>query len=308
MIKINLLKHAGAKRTKTNCISYGKRWGILGGAILLVVAVLFFGLRFLPEKRPVTTSVLVGKRDTTSYKPSTYSKANIVEDVVREISDERSVNLKRGLLAMDYNDLSFIEKVNYEVLFGKNVFALLGRCVPPGIGLNTLEINNFQTMYAVGSSTSRNLIAATFEALKAEPLDLLPQPFSYITPDKKNGFRFVVTGKTHFGLDLADPFQASDHLPARADLSILLKRITQQSAQDTVHLLENLKEMGAEKVGVYRRLQYRYRATATYAQFVQLLADLYAQKIPCAFKKVTIKAKNGVSVEIDAELILTLRD
>ena len=307
MIRINLLKKKTPGKKNQSVVRI-IRWGVIVciGAVILTAGITG-GRKLIRQMRSAKKQPVVQK-PPSSYKPSTYNRADIVEDVVREISTERAAGRKTRSLDLPYNDLSFIEKVNYEVLYGKNVFALLSRAVPSGIGLKSLEIDNFQTIYAVGLGTSRELVSSTFSALKAEKLELLPQPFSYITSNNGDGYRFVVTCKTLFGLDLTDPFQASDHLPARADLPLLTKKIKRMGSDEGITFREGPIQLNAEKIGAFRRFHYRYRATSTYNDFVKFLLSLHSNKIPCAFKKVDIKARSGSVVDIEAQVIFTVRE
>lgn len=278
-------------------------------AAAAAAAMVAFGRNYLTKLRTAKSKPPAAQVSApTSFTPSTYKKSDIVEDVVREISSERAAGVTRRSLDLPYDELSFLEKVNYEVLFGKNVFKLLSRAVPQGIGLRSLEVDNFQTVYAVGLGTTRELVSSTFIALKSEKLELLPQPFSYITSNNGDGYRFVVTCKTKFGLDLADPFQASDHLPAREDLPVLKKKIISLGEEAGVLWSGGPLQLDAEKIGAYRRFHYRCRGTAAYNDFVKFMISLHANKIPCAFKKVNMKALNGSAVEIESHLIFTARE
>jgi hypothetical protein len=244
----------------------------------------------------------------TSFTPSTHKKSDIVEDVVREISDERAAGVKKRSPDMRYEELSFLEKVNYEALFAKTVFEILSRAIPQGIGLRTLEIDNFQTVYAVGLGASREMVSSTFLALKSEKLELLPKPLSYITANAQDGYRFVVTCKTLFGLDFADPFQASDHLARRDDLPMLTKKIMTIAEGAGVKFTGTPATADGEKIGSFRRFSYRYRGTSTYNDFVKFLLDVYTNQLPCAFKKIDLKAQSGNAVDVEVQIIFTVSD
>lgn len=307
MVRINLAKKSVPKRSNLPRFHVPVRFIVVLMAVATMAAAVVVGIRYLPKIRPKKTEAPVAKAPTP-FVPSTYKKTDIVEDVVREIASERAAGVNKQVLDLPYNELSFLEKVNYEVLFGKTVFELLSRAVPQGIGLRSLEVDNFQTIYAVGLGASRDLVSSTFIALKSEKLELLPQPLSYITSNNGEGYRFVVTCKTKFGLDLTDPFQASEHLPVRDDLQLLTKKISGVGEKAGVKWRRGPLQLDAEKVGVYRRFHYRYRGVATYNEFVQFLLDLYGNNIPCAFKKVDMKALNGSAIDIDAQIIITARE
>jgi hypothetical protein len=41
---------------------------------------------------------------------------------------------------------------------------------------------------------------------------------------------------------------------------------------------------------------------------VSFILGLYNEKIPCSFKKVILKAGNGTAIDIEIELLLTLKE
>lgn len=312
MNRINLLKKTVRKKPVVAAPSLPSinipRWVLVVLALAIAIpGILTVALKFMPKK-PVVHHV-EAPVEKSPFKPSTYaSKASIVEEVVREVSAERSDSSRQRSLDIPYNELSFLEKVNYEVLFAKNVLSMFNNAVPTGIGLKSLEIDNFQTLYAVGLGTTRELISATFIALKSEKVELLPQPFSYITSNDGDGYRFVVTCKINTGLDLADPFQASDYLPSRDDLPIITKKIMQLGEKDSVFFTGTPLQTDAEKVGMYRRFHYTYTGSTTYQHFVKYLVHLHAEKIPCAFKKIELKARSGATVDINASVLFTVKE
>ncbi len=107
--------------------------------------------------------------------PSTFAKSGMLEDVVKEVSDVGQKISADGILRLPYNELSFTEKIDYEVLFAKEIVELLGKAVPAGIGLRELDADNFQTVYAVGLAPSRELVESVFSTLKANDVTLLPR-------------------------------------------------------------------------------------------------------------------------------------
>ena len=303
MVRINLLKNTSRKRSNRKPFL-----SVKVAALITVVAVLISGGGFLwrtVSRKPESVEALPQR--VSDFKPSTHAKSNIVEEVVRELNDSRSRSIKSGILDIPYQDMTFSERVNYEVLFCKNVFEMLSRVIPSGIGLKTLDIDNFQTIYAVGMGDTKELVTSTFTALKNEKLQLLQKPYSYITSNAGKGFRFVVTCKTEYGLDAADPFQAINHIPAREDLAGLVRKISDIATLNDV-TFRTPSQISAEKVGAYRRFVYQFSGTSTYKDFVRLILQLHKDRIPCAFKKVNLKARNGSVVQIDADILITLKE
>jgi hypothetical protein len=188
------------------------------------------------------------------------------------------------------------------------VFQLLSRAIPSGIGLKLLEVENFLTVYATGIGPTKDLISSTFNALKKENLEILPQPHSYITANGSKGYKFVVTCKTDFGIDHSENFQPWEHIGTRDDIPFLLKKITDISVANKVRLKGKPSQISAEDVGLYRRYVYSFKGKSDYKNFVSFVLELYKEKIPCAFKRVALKAGDGAVIDIDLEILLTLKE
>lgn len=308
MNRINLLKTT-KKRQHTSSEIPVKRIVVIAGVLLAVVlssVIGIVGTRYFKDNSSRKNDAVT--ITSSPFAPSTYTtNPSIVEEVVQEIGSERLSENKARYINMPYVELSFLEKVNYEVLFAKNVFGMLNRAIPAGIGLKTLELDNFQTCYAVGLGETKELISSTFLALKTEKVELLPQPFSYITSNDGDGYRFVVTCKITSGLDLTDPFQASNYLPSRDDLPIITKKVLTLAENDSIMFSEP-QQIESERIGIYRRFHYRYKGTGTYNHFVKLLISLNTSKIPCAFKTITLNALNNSKLAINTHVLFTVKD
>ncbi len=304
MVRINFLKNSSRSKQK-------KKLPVKAvSAVVLIVAAglcIAFFVKQLSQRPKAPAKELVSRKDVevTAYKPPAPAKSKIIEEVVREMNDS---DIRKGVLEIPYQEMAFSERINYEVLFGKRIFEMLSRAVPDGIGLKTLELENFQTLYALGISNSKERIAEAFNTLRQEQMELLPKPHSYISSDQENGYRFVVTCKAELGNDHADQFQAMDHLLSRAELPVLLKKISDLAAKCDVKFKPDPLQLSAERVGAYRRFVYRFSGTSTYKDFVRLVLRLHDDKVPCAFKKITIKAKTDLLTDVSAEVLLTFKE
>ncbi len=310
MVRINLAKKSISKKERRR-FRFPLRLIIISATVAAGAVSVTLGIRYLPKSKPQKTEVpttAVPTPTTLPFTPSTYKKTDIVEDVVREVAQERTVKAGKAALDLPYSDMSLLEKVNYEALFAKKVFELLSRAMPDGIGLRTLEVDNFETVYAVGIGATRESVSSAFIALKKENVELMPRPLSYITSNDGEGYRFVVMCKTKFGLDLSDPFQASDHLATRDELSSLLKKIADIGEAAGMRWHEKPVRLSAEKVGVYKRFLYKCRSKTAYSNFVKFLLDIYSGRIPCGFKKVDMKAISESAVDIGMEILITVKE
>lgn len=304
MIRINLLKSTTRGKTKSSV-----KVSPIIPVVILVVILLgaggYFGYKMVPgliQPRKSQKPVVV-----VSAPPPVpvHSGPNMIEEVVKEVGEEHKEQRK---LNIPYAEMTFLEKVNYEVTFARSVFQLLSRAIPSGIGLKLLEIENFMTVYATGIGQTKDLISTTFNALKKENLEILPQPHSYITANGNKGFKFVVTCKTDFGIDHSDTFQPWEHIGTRDDIPFLLKKINDISVTNNVRFKGKPAQVSAEDVGLYRRYVYNFKGKSEYKNFVSFVLGLYNEKIPCAFKRVALKAGDGAVIDIDIEILLTLKE
>jgi hypothetical protein len=304
MIRINLLKSTSRKKSKPSV-----KVSPVVLIIILVVIIVgtggYFGYKMVPgllkpkkSPKPVVAVAL-------PPPVPVHSGPNMIEEVVKEVGEEHKDQRK---LNIPYAEMTFLEKVNYEVSFGRSVFQLLSRAIPSGIGLKLLEVDNFMTVYATGIGQTKDLISSTFNALKTENLEILPQPHSYITSNGNKGYKFVVTCKTDFGIDHSDSFQPWEHIGTRDDIPFLLKKITDISVTNNVKFSRKPSQVSAEDVGLYRRYIYNFKGKSDYKNFVSFVLGLYNEKVPCAFKRVALKAGDGAVIDIDLEILLTLKE
>ena len=89
---------------------------------------------------------------------------------------------------------------------------------------------------------------------------------------------------------------------------MLTKNIVTVAEGTGVTLSEGPTALDAEKVGACRRFYFRYRGTCAYNDFVKFLLDVHATQLPCAFKKIELKARSGTSVDLEVLVIFTVRD
>jgi hypothetical protein len=307
MIRINLL-------TEPSAAKHAKKSLHLGPVLIIVAAVVVVGSAGgLAWK---FRSMLVPKATTSNVKqyavkkesaPSTYSQQYIVEDVVKEVSDANQKLTKSGVLALPYGELSFAEKINYEILFAKNVVELLGRAVPAGIGLRSFEADNFQTIYVVGLGSSKDMIQGMVTTLKNEHVEILPPPYSFIKPNDAKSFKFAFSCKLEFGLNLTDPvFDAP--FKSNEDLVSQISAFEGFSKENGITITGRLKQVSSEKVGGYYRHSYEWRGTGTYKNFVKLIMRLYQADTKWAFKRISLIAQSGANLKIESQIILTTRE
>ncbi len=281
---------------------------VTAGIGILAVLLLTGGARiwFLKtQKKPQAHPVVIEQK--TDFKPSTHVKPDMIEEVVKEVNEERTNNQKSEFVNLAYDEMSFGEKINYEILFGKNVLDSLSKMIPAGIGFKSLEIDNFTTMYSVGLGSNSAVVTKTFALLK-EHMGLLPQPYSYIKENGNLGYKFIFTCKPQFGVDLVNPYQPFDHLFSKDELPAKLLQFTAVAAKNKLHSKGKPVSKTVNKIRDYKRFEYEWKCTGPYKNFVQFIDNLYQEQLPIAFKSIHINAKTGNNVEISTTLIITVKE
>ena len=306
MIRINLQKTTVRKKVEKK--PFPVKNVLVTVLILALVAGLGGGGYYYFKLMPQKTVSKAPETPAPKYNPLPQDKSNIVEEVVKEVNQSQTHSGTGGILDISYQEMSFGEKINYEVYFGKKAFELISRSFPEGIQLKSLEISNFQTIYAVGLGGTREIVSSTFSSLREGKAEILPQPYSYIKSNGGRGYKFVATCKADFGLDFTDPFKPLDNLQSRDDLQKVLKTVNNLASQDGLKIRNKPELVSSEKVGVYSRFIYRISGSGSYKDFVSFVINLYKENQVCAFKKVEIKALADGTVGVTAELLFTMRE
>jgi len=305
MLQINLLKDPKLKAHQKKGISLKivatiAISGVLG--FVLVIGGIYLissGNKELDPEKSITVSDIQKKAPKSP---------NVVEDVVDKVSDPGGVEQPDpDVLGVRYSDMSLTEKINYEAIFTKNVIEMFDNIVPVTVGFKSIEITDFESVHAVGLGPTQEAVTSLFVSLKNANGEFLKPPYSYIKPNGNQGYRFVFTFNPVYGLDLADPFQAVEHLGSRDNLPFLLKTFTDLAIKNGVSFTTEPKRIDSEKVDSYRRFTYRFSGLSSYRQFVSFILSLHEENVPCAFSKVALQARNRSSIQIDADIIFTTR-
>lgn len=305
MIRINLLKTNVRKPSRESSIVPKILWGLGGVIVLAIVAgAVSIGLNLITQPGRTTPQMVAEK----SYAPSTFSGNEVVEETVREIDPQDKLNRTSGKLSLAYNELSFEDKINYEIHFAKNVCEFLADVVPEGIGFKRFEAKDFESLYGSGISDSRSLIAKMFKGFIQKGTSLLPKPYTIIRP-KDGNFQFILSGTQQFGLDLATPFIISpNQLPSRDDVPFKIKEIAKIGTENGLTFKDDLEAQPVEAVGKSRRHRFTFNADGSYGQFVRFVAQLHESKIPCAIERFELNAVSNDRLNINGRLFITTLD
>jgi len=317
MIRINLARTPGSK---------GKKGGKKGSSgpllVTLLVLVLLGGGGYYyyteihlaadeSETAKAPAPPVVPKPDAPpSARPSSQVRTQMVENVVKEFDNDVITAAATRGLNTPYALMTTPEKINYEVLFGRNIFNMITKCTPPGIKFRTLEIENFQTVYASGAGLSRHMVQEMFTAFRNERGELLPKPYSNIKDDPGTGgnFTFTIAHKPNFGLEVGDPFQALDHLGFRDGLPQSVREFSRIAGANNFKMSAAPSQITVERAGNYRRVVYRATGMSTYKDFHKFVLALYSEKLPVAFKKVSMTPVRDEQVRVTAEILFTVKE
>ncbi len=310
MIRINLLNSIGEKHAAPG--RSGRNLVVAVSAVAVVALCAFLGMagyRWFNGRRTVMKPE-IQKPIKQELAPSTYSSVNVVEEVVKEVNDSRLKLRESGVLDLPYEQLSFAEKINYEYLFAKNTCELLARVIPPGIGLKSLEVENFQTVYAAGIGSSKELIQQMLVALKGEKVTVLSPPYSFIKPAGSEGFKFAFSCKADYGLNLTDPLVDGSlaRLPSRGTLPEQLDKISKLAGQYRIKITKKPTHLSTDKVGNCYRSFYQLSGLSSYKDFAAFVQSVYNARIMAAFQRCSLTAKSASTIAIESQLVITTKE
>jgi hypothetical protein len=241
------------------------------------------------------------------YLPSTHSKPMTVEETVSEVDEQDDKLHRRGMLDISYMDMAYAEKLNYEMLFCRNVCDLLAKVVPTTIGLTTLEIDSFTTIRATAYTPSREVVAEMLSSLRNEKATILPKPATSISAAER-GFlvRFACT--VELGLNLADPFVdlGLTRLPNRSQMPGMIDSLMSIARTSKVTLSPAPIRTKTETSGSNFTYRYHLQGTASYPGFVSYIRGLTDKKIPCAFEHLKLRATASETVVFEADIVFTV--
>ena len=325
MIRINLAKTPGSKparapkpvKVKVRAVKSGR--GPMGTIVVLILlaaaggGVYYYITYMKPAAEATVTEKHIAKslppplpkEDKKAAKPSSQVRSNMVEDVVKELSDEETA--ARNKLDTPYEQMPLAEKINYEALFAKNVFEMISRCMSPGIRLKELTVEDFQLISASGSG-AREMVEEMFASFKSQRGEVLSKPRSYIKTGEGGSFAFVIEQRPNFGMQVSDPFQMLEHITFKEGLSLTLRSFSRLAGDCNFKMSAAPSQLSVEKAGDYRRVVYKAVGMSTYGDFHKLVRTLYNEKIPCAFKKISMVPVKDEQIRVTAEVLFTVRE
>jgi len=308
MIRINLLKGLAPRQRARKPLPVKLIAGVAAG-LCVAVALVGSGMWVVKavRSRPAPKHEVV---KAVAVTPSSLVNSRVVEDVVKDIAVERERSGQDGYLDLPYEQFSLSEKINFEGLFAREACGLLIRAVPEDVGLRSLEITDYRTIYAVGLSSSRDQVNRLFSSLKEERVTLLQPPLSLIKPNQSGGYRFAFTCTASWGLNVADPCVdlSLSTLPLKDMLSRTIDKFVAVAKTSNLTFAGAPRQVNAAKVGTYRRFEYKFSGTSTFANFAAFLKALCDAHVTCAVKTLSMNARSKGQVGFDAVVVFTTKD
>jgi hypothetical protein len=147
-------------------------------------------------------------------------------------------------------------------------------------------------------------------SLKHEKVTILAPPYSFVKSAGKDGYRFVFSCKTQFGLNLTDPLVEGSlsRLPSREASNEILDTFGKLARKNHIMLTKKPTLASAEKFGNYYRSMYQWSGVSTYTDFVKFVLSLYDAKLMGAFKRCALVAQSASSIKIESQIIVTTKE
>lgn len=306
MIRINLLKDSRPQRSSGFSIPDDliKKISIGSGSliVLIVLFVIVKGFIFGPKKDKGADYIL---RD--AYDPSSHMNKNVIEETVRDEKGHGDKIDKNGILRIPYEDMAFIEKVNFENHFAKAVIDLLQRDVSSGVDFRGISFQDYTVLTGNGRSNSRSKINDVFKNLRGDGVTFSPKPNTSIFK-LKEGYGFKIESRFRPGLNMKTPFKVyKEDIPDFEDVDIIIKRIIDACQEGGLMLKSGPARNSAEVKNDFRRVSYKMSCNGSYRSFASFINKMYLQQIPCSVKSASLKAVSAGTLRINLEIMITTK-
>ncbi len=306
MIRINLLKDSRPKKQSGFSLPSDliKKISIGAGSLLgLIVLVIIVKAVILGPKKDKDVQYIV--RD--AYDPSSHMNKDVIEETVRDEKGHGDQIDKRGVLRIPYEDMSFVEQVNFENHFAKSVIDLLQRDVSSGVDFRGISFSDYTNLKGNGRSDSRSQINSVLKKLRNDNVTFLPKPETSITK-LKEGFSFKISSLYKPGLDSKAKFKIyKEDIPDYEDIDIIIKRIIDACEEGGLNIKSGPAKNSAEVKAGFRRLTYKMTCNGSYRSFASFVNKMYQQQIPCSVKSASLKAVKTGSLRINLEIMITTK-
>lgn len=306
MIRINLLKDSRPQY---------KRGLNLSGDLIKKISIGTSGLLGVILISVVIKGLIVGskKDDSVEYKvrdaydPSSHLSKSVVEETVRDEKGHGDKIDKKGFLRIPYEDMSFIEKVNFENHFSKSVVDLLHRDVSAGVDFRAISFEDYTFLRGNGRAHSKGQINDVFRKLREDGVTFSPKPKTSITR-LKEGFSFKIDSEYRPGLNLQAPFKVyKEDISDYDDVDIIIKRLIDSCEEGGLTIKSGPARSSAMVKNNYRRLTYKLSCVGSYREFASFVNKMYHQQIPCSIKSASLKAIKTGSLRINLEIMITTK-
>ncbi len=308
MIRINLLD--SATRKEKSQPAKGKLIALFGiiAAVVVISGTAYFAYDRL--SKDLSTSEKPKKREEPREDINVSSRSDVVEDVVDGDAVHKSgINSETGREYIPYDELTYNERLNYEINFAREVFSILSRCLPDDAEFTEISIKEFDTLVCKGIEETKDNVKDIFWAFSGEKVAFDPKPRTYIR-ESGRFYNYKLVVKVETGLDLRAPFidLSLSFLPSEKDLYVLNDRIEDVAENLGLSFVQEIKKTDAYNEKKYSKHEYAMKCKGRYAQFVSFVKTIYSRKVPCAFKKIKIEAESPSRITADCVIQYTTND
>lgn len=320
MIRINLITRTrGSGRPKKRRISRILWWGV---AVCICALIAGIGYRYLPVQDIANRLVGLFSRPEESasseqvhrlgdYGPSSMKNPSAVEEVVKDTRRDAEPINDSGLLALEYSEFSFHEKVCYEHLFARRILSYISRITPSQVEMERLELHDFQRVNSSGYAGRKEWVARMFSTLKtSDAVELAKPPHSYIRKASGvAGYAYRFRANVQWGLDLQN--QAVDLSLAdclyKDNEEIVTDRFSKIAQKTNLVFLHGPDLQSTSRHGEFYRNVYRFSAIGRFSDLAVFVKQMQEYRWYCAFSELVITARGNGKVHVDAEVVVTLR-
>ncbi|OGS36864.1 MAG: hypothetical protein A2293_08295 [Elusimicrobia bacterium RIFOXYB2_FULL_49_7] len=300
MIRIDLLR-----RYKKHVVSSRSfPWKIV--LVLLLLAIIGGGLfLFLNRARETTVAVKVMRKKEIVPLKKEVTPYDVVEDIVEDIQGGRFKVESLHRLSSPAN-LSYTEKKIYERFFVKNTFDIFNACIQPGMGFNTITLDNQGNFFIFGVSPDAKSVHAFQKILKGQDAILSADTLHIWREMGESRLLFALKGFLSF--NIIDRFYEEDTWNEKETVPASSKTVLADMMRcGKAAGITGFKKMEwgeVEPYGAYRQYRLLLQLECPYGALMKWIRAMYEDNLQIGYPRISLTSTKGDKVLTAIEFYL----
>lgn len=297
MIRIDLLRYE--KKYTGAVVAFP--WRIIFSILLILTLSAAVLLIWRPAK-PAREIKVLRKKIIAPLKRE-LTPFDVVEDIVDDIHGGR-FKIRTLNRISSPKHLSVNERKIYERFYVKNAFDVFNACIRPGMGFNTITLDNEGNFFLYGVAGSDAGARDFRDALSRQESILQADTLDFRRVFGRSELFFALKGFLSF--NIIDRFYESDAwnetetIPASP--KTVLAEVVRLGKQNGVTVFKRIEWGGDEEYGADKKHVLRLQAECPYPALMRWIKSLYQENCQIGFSSISLTSIGPEKILVAAEL------